>query len=171
VPTQTAAKSDKTAKKSKDSGALSVADGAPEVLNPKDFLPYLINQITVRMNVLFKADLKKHRMSHSHWTVLAILARRGPLSLTEISLSAVIDQPSLSRIIDQMVDRDLVKREPRENDARFLSISLTPHGLRRYVELSQVARQHGVELEADLQPKELQQLRGYLRRILHKLED
>lgn len=170
MPTQTVTKSRKSKKENLNKEGVSVADGAPEVLSPKDFLPYLINQITVRMNVLFKADLKKHRMSHSHWTVLAIIARRGSLSLTEISLSAVIDQPSLSRIIDQMVERDLVKREPRENDGRFLSISLTPHGLHRYVELSQVARQHGVSLEADLQPDELDHLRGYLRRILDKLE-
>jgi DNA-binding MarR family transcriptional regulator len=134
------------------------------------FVPYLVNQITNLMNVPFKRDLKKNRMSYAHWTVLATLAHQGPRSLNELCVETVIDQPSLSRIIDQMVERNLVVRRPREDDARFVSISMTPFGRQRYLQLSAVAISHGNALIEGITESEIEQLRRTLTKILRQLE-
>jgi len=134
------------------------------------FVPYLINQITNLMNLPFKRDLKANRMSHAHWTVLAILAQKGPQSLNEISWEAVIDQPSLSRIIDQMVERNLVVRRPREDDGRFVSISMTPFGRQRFFELSEVASAHGDTVVEGIPEAQLKQMSETLLKILRHLE-
>lgn len=144
--------------------------GRTPVIDRSTFVPYLINQIANLMNLPFKRDLKKNRMSHAHWTVLAILAQRDRQSLNEISRDAVIDQSSLSRIIDQMIERKLVVRSPREDDGRFVSISMTSLGWQRFLELSKVAFAHADDLTEGIGEKELQQFRSTLLKILRRLE-
>jgi DNA-binding MarR family transcriptional regulator len=147
-------------------------DAAPDapLIDRTTFVPYLINQITNLMNVPFKRDLKKNRMSYAHWTVLAFLAQNGPQSLNEIAWGTVIDQPSLSRIIDQMVERNLVVRRPREDDGRFVSISMTSFGRQRFLELSKVSFAHGDAVVEGIPPDELRQMSATLLKILRHLE-
>jgi DNA-binding MarR family transcriptional regulator len=139
-------------------------DAAPDapLIDRTTFVPYLINQITNLMNVPFKRDLKKNRMSYAHWTVLAFLAQNGPQSLNEIAWG--------SRIIDQMVERNLVVRRPREDDGRFVSISMTSFGRQRFLELSKVSFAHGDAVVEGIPPDELRQMSATLLKILRHLE-
>ncbi len=161
---------------STDKGGL--ASASPEVQTAvaalqkhRDFLPALLIRAVTLMNLRFKRDLKKNNMSHSHWTVMTYLARHGDSSLNEVARAAFIDQPSLSRIIEQMVQRDLVIRMPNPEDGRLLSLSLAPHGWERYKELALVAKQHADLLTAHMPEAEVVALRSSLQGICERMLD
>ncbi len=164
------------AKKPTTAGKRSQAkDAVAEPLDPKiekqvtstsDFLPYLLIQVVNMMNIRFKEDLRKKDMSLAHWRVLLIVRRSGSMSLTEISQQTLIDQPTLSRIVNQMVERDLVIRAQRESDGRFLSISLSEFGNRRFEELAPIAFRNEEELLQGFSGAEVKQLREYMRRMI-----
>lgn len=68
--------------------------------------------------------------------------RKGPktgLRLRELNEGVLLSQPSLSRMVDRLIERGLVAREAAPEDGRGVLISLTAAGLQLQ---KQVGREH-----------------------------
>lgn len=135
----------------------------------EQFVPSLLNQATNTMNQRFKVALKRFGLSVSQWRALAALTTGDDLSLTEISQLTSINQPTLSRVIDQLVQRGLIAAAPRPSDGRFVAISLTPAGQDVLTEVWPIAWQHSERALAGLSAEESDQLRNLLKRVLQTL--
>jgi MarR family transcriptional regulator for hemolysin len=98
----------------------------------ESFIPYLLNQVADRYNKQFKKALRTAGLTVPQWRVIAVLNAAGGLSFTEIQDLTVIDQPTLSRTVDQMVQNGIVLRANRPGDARFAVVSLTEKGRKAY---------------------------------------
>jgi DNA-binding MarR family transcriptional regulator len=131
-----------------------------------EFIPYLLNQATNTLNQRFKKALKTHRLSISQWRVLALLSTGPNLPLMEIAARTAIDQPTLSRIVDQLVEQGLVTRAPRPSDGRFLEISLRPAGEAILERVWPIAQQHTQRALTGFSAEEEGALRNFLKRIL-----
>jgi DNA-binding MarR family transcriptional regulator len=135
----------------------------------EQFIPYLLNQTATLFNQKFKRDLKSRDMSVLQWRVLAVLKSAPEASLTVISRQAAIDQPTLSRLVDQMVERQLLKRSQSTADARFLAITLTAEGDRLFDELWPLAWKHYQRGMHELSEEEAATLVGLLQKVLSSL--
>jgi DNA-binding MarR family transcriptional regulator len=60
----------------------------------------------------------------------ALAAASHPLSVGEIGEAIGVDQPRASRLVQQCVDHDLVRREADPDDARRTRVALTDAGSR-----------------------------------------
>jgi len=60
--------------------------------------------------------------------VLEILAETGPLSQGELGERLVCTKGNISRLIDRMVTKDMLRREPDPGDRRRVRIARTDHG-------------------------------------------
>ncbi|MBA8816969.1 DNA-binding MarR family transcriptional regulator [Microbacterium halimionae] len=60
--------------------------------------------------------------------LMAVAAASAPLSVSEIADVIAVDQPRASRLVQQSVDLDLVRREADPADARRTQIVLTEAG-------------------------------------------
>lgn len=60
--------------------------------------------------------------------VLEVLASHEPLTLVELGRLLVCETGSPSRLVDTLVKRDLVTREPGRDDKRVVLLRLTPAG-------------------------------------------
>ncbi len=107
-----------------------IAKGDPFFI--ESFIPYLLNHVADRYNKQFKQALKAAGLTVPQWRVIAVLNAAGGLSFTEIQNLTVIDQPTLSRTVDQMVKNGMVLRANRPGDARFAVVSLTEKGSKAY---------------------------------------
>ena len=96
------------------------------------FIPYLLNHVADRYNKQFKQALKTAGLTVPQWRVIAVLNAAGGLSFGEIQDLTVIDQPTLSRTVDQMVKHGIVLRASRPGDARFAVVSLTEKGRKAF---------------------------------------
>jgi len=60
--------------------------------------------------------------------VLDVLAAHGPITLAALGRMLVCEQGSPSRLVDSLVQRDLVSRTPHHQDKRAVLIRLTESG-------------------------------------------
>jgi DNA-binding MarR family transcriptional regulator len=148
---------------------------APAGLLPQEmyftdrFVPYLINHVASLFNLQFKKDLRMTGMSVMQWRVLAVLRGAPGLSLREISDKTAIDQPTLSRVIDQLDERKLIERAARLSDGRYLALSLTAAGDELFERLWQLAWKHYQRGTHDLTAAESEQLVVLLQKTLASL--
>jgi DNA-binding MarR family transcriptional regulator len=134
-----------------------------------EFVPYIMNNITNTMNQRFKKSLKKFKLNVSQWRVLAALSIKSDVSLTDLGQFTSIDQPSLSRIVDQLVERDLMTRIPRATDGRFSEIALSPKGKGLRDAAWPLAVAHSQQALAGLTTKEQETLRLLLKKLMASL--
>jgi DNA-binding MarR family transcriptional regulator len=135
------------------------------------FIPYLLNHVVDRYNKLFKQALKSVGLTIPQWRVVAVLNSFDGLSFTEIQELTVIDQPTLSRTVDQMAKRDIVVRASRPDDARFAVVSLTAKGREMYNAVWPVAWNAYALGVRGLSGEEQEQFAQILKRILTNLKE
>jgi len=89
---------------------------------------YRLDQI-LRDTILRKLDL-----TYIHFRVLQYLYEKDGRQIGEIAAAIAVRQPVLSRVIDQMEERALVRRSADPQDSRRMRVYLTDHGRSRYQE-------------------------------------
>ncbi|NLZ10004.1 MAG: MarR family transcriptional regulator, partial [Alcaligenaceae bacterium] len=85
--------------------------------------------------VIFRMDqelrdsvLRELDLTYAHFRVLQILFENDGQKIGDIARSIVMQQPALSRVIDQMETRKLVQRKQDKEDSRFMRVYLTKTG-------------------------------------------
>lgn len=80
---------------------------------------------------LFNQALKPLGLTEVQFNVLKILKAKAPVALpsSDISNLLISQTPDVTRILDRMVKKGLVKREIPEENRRLVLVSLTDDGL------------------------------------------
>ena len=108
----------------------------------------------------------------SEYDVLFNLSRcsTGWTRLNELNQHLLISQPSLSRMVDRLESKDLVRRRPAQNDQRGVEVSLTETGraVQRQIGAAHVRRIQEV-VSPVLTPEEMEQLKMLTDRINTRL--
>jgi DNA-binding MarR family transcriptional regulator len=113
-----------------------------------------------RLMKQFAAEDIWQDLSMREYDVLYTLSKfRGPVRIGELHRHVLLSQPALSRMVDRLVDRGLVKRRPDPADGRGTRLSLTDAGRDTQ---RQIGRRHARSVAravtAELRPDELRQL-------------
>ena len=106
-------------------------------------------------------------VSMREYDVLYTLSKcAGPARISELNRHVLLSQPALSRLVDRLADRGLVRREADPADGRGVRLALTEAG--RAVQ-RRVGRQHARSvaraMTAGLDPAELRQLEAVCRKL------
>ncbi|MFO8009447.1 MAG: MarR family transcriptional regulator [Dehalococcoidia bacterium] len=67
-------------------------------------------------------------LSRLHLEIMNVLQTEGTLHMVEIADLLMISKPQMSRLIDELIELGIVKREPELSDRRKSNITLTPTG-------------------------------------------
>jgi MarR family transcriptional regulator, organic hydroperoxide resistance regulator len=121
------------------------------------------------LNVLRTADalmqrlsavLKPFKLSHSQYNVLRILRGAGPdgLACREIAGRMVSRDPDITRLLDRLEARGLVRRARGEQDRRVVMARTTPEGLRILAQLDEPMEEVGRRQLTHLGERRLQML-------------
>lgn len=68
-------------------------------------------------------------LSAPRLSALSVVAFAGPLSLAELAAAEQVKPPTMSRIVDALVEGGLVTREAKPGDRRSVCIAATPEGI------------------------------------------
>lgn len=74
------------------------------------------------------SQLKPLSLTSAQAEIMLVLSQRAPLTLAEVGRLIVCESHSPSRIVETLVKRGLVSREPGQVDRRVVYLRLTPHG-------------------------------------------
>ncbi len=96
------------------------------------FAPYLMNRIMRRYNQTLQARMADYDLSAAKMRALASLAVRDGLTVNELAVYSIAEQPTMSRTLDQLERDGFIVRTVSETDSRVRHCSLTELGREMY---------------------------------------
>jgi len=120
-------------------------DGAPGTVGRR--ARELVGHLDRMMRVLVLAggvDEPPQRIARSEIAVLDTLGADGAMAMGELASRVRVPVSTATRIVDRMVERELVRRERPEDDRRTVLVALAPAG-RRFYDEALAARVAGTE--------------------------
>jgi DNA-binding MarR family transcriptional regulator len=92
------------------------------------FAPYLLNRIAVTWNGELAEELRRFDLTTPQMRTLAVLGINSGLTINELSTLTVTEQSTMSRTLDTLEARGLVRRRPRASDLRVREVEITAPG-------------------------------------------
>ena len=130
-----------------------------------DSVPYLLNRAGVALGEKFSERIAPYGVTLPMYRVLATLRQTGPKTLGDLSAAVSVELSTLSRLIGTMVKAGLVTRDRPPENARIVSIDITPPGEKLADDLMKIARHFELTMISDLTEGEVAQLKTMLRQI------
>ena len=98
-------------------------------------------------------------LTASQYSVLAALSIRGRLSMGELAAEERVRPPTVTRVVNALAERDLVRRTPAPHDGRQSLVELTNAGRGLLLANQRLRAEWLAERLADLDAAELDVLR------------
>lgn len=136
-----------------------------------DYLPYLVASAAFLILDDFHALLKRFRMPVAEWRTLAALADGRGLTIGQLARVTLSKQPTLSRQVDRLEARGLVRRTARPEDMRQSLVTITAAGRRRVAPVVATARRHEERVLAELPARDVAALKQLLKRSIAAFEE
>ncbi len=133
------------------------------------FVPYLMNRITATWNAGFSADLRKFELTTPQMRVLAVLSINSGLTINELSVLTVTEQSTMSRTLDNLELRGLVRRGLRPNDRRVRDVQVTPEGRALFAEFWPVMFNRYEQMFRDIGEEEFSRFVATLHKVLRNI--
>ncbi len=129
-------------------------------------LRYLVLAAQREGNRWLTQGLREHDLTPSQAEVLTVLADDEPLTLADLGRYLVCETGSPSRLVDTMVRKGLVTREPDPVDRRVVLLRLTPRGRELVDEVAANDERIDARLEEALGAEALTAASHALRRLI-----
>ncbi len=108
----------------------------------------------------------RHGLSVSEWRVMSVLADAGSLPFTELVVQSAADKAQVSRTLQLLAQRDLVRMETLGPHRRHgMRCHITPAGQALYERVMPEARRSQAEMILTLNPDERRVLYSILKRL------
>ena len=126
---------------------------------------FLANRLTRTLKRAFDRRLESHGLTAATWCAMMALAENGPLTQKQLSEILALENSTVTRTIDRLVEKDFVVRQPVPHDRRSSIISLTEKGDGIRQQINEVGHCFMGWVTRDLTDDELQMFKGLLVRI------
>ena len=142
-----------------------------ETLEPGNSIGYLVKRCGGLMTQLAERRFESTSVSFTQWLVLMRLSGRDePISATQLSKELCHDMGALTRVVDELEKRGLVRRERSRRDRRAVELEITAAGRREAESGKRVIVELLNELAGHYSPSELTALVGMLQRMMSVLQ-
>jgi DNA-binding MarR family transcriptional regulator len=101
-----------------------------------------------------------HGMTPERLSALAVIDKRGPISVTALADQEMVRPATMSRMVSALVDEGLVRRSEDKNDGRGVLVSATQKGRRAYQRAQQMRLEQFAEALSALEPDQLAAMRS-----------
>lgn len=127
---------------------------------------FLVNRVASAMKLSLEQKLSAHGVTSKQFALLTVLLKDEPHAPSDLSQRFDVELSAVSRLVDRLVDKQLVTRRVNAADRRAQHLVLSAKGRALARELGPLARQVLTQFHAGFSQKELATLHGYLRRLL-----
>ena len=130
---------------------------------------YLIARTAGRYELDMEHALRRIGMDLPSWRALMFLHESSPSSVSEIAERAVMRLSTMTRVVQRLEKRALVKLARREADARVTDVHITSQGEKIVEQVRAVASRIYHAAFSDLEDADIEMLNGLLRRVFANL--
>jgi len=131
---------------------------------------YLIARTEGRYAMDMENALRRIDMDLASWRGLMLVHETNPSSVSEIADRAVMRLSTMTRVVQRLERRGLVRLARRAADARVTEVYITRAGEKVVEEIRAIASRIYHLAFRDIQPAEIVKLNDLLRRVYHNLE-
>jgi DNA-binding MarR family transcriptional regulator len=100
------------------------------------YMPHHMSRLMNLMNMQLLEVLRPLDVTGQQFRVLQVIDARGVTNVGQIARDAVIEQPLVSRVLDQLEERKLARRSKSATNARIVKVSLTQRGREVYAAIT-----------------------------------
>lgn len=129
----------------------------------------LLLRVNYMFDLLNRYDLRKHDLTVPQFAILNHATPDG-VPLSEISAQMLCDNSNLTGIVDRLVSKGYIERQPNPQDRRVSLIRLTPAGSEK---LRSIRPRHHAQVSSRIRrigPEHVQQLRDLLKALYDGLQ-
>jgi DNA-binding MarR family transcriptional regulator len=142
-----------------------------ESLEAGNSVGYLIKRCGILMAQIAERRFESQMISFTQWVVLTHLTERPHMTPTELSEHLGHDMGALTRIVDDLQEKQLVRRERSEEDRRAVRITVTADGRRLAKAIKgAIVLTLANEICEPFTPTETAQLISLMQRVLVRME-
>ena len=131
-----------------------------------DHLAYMIASVNRQLEDELQERLRPAGIPIEQFRILETLDQAGTCSMGELAERALVEPPTLTKIIDRMVSDALVQRAPDAHDRRRVMIVIAPAGKALYRRLHRVSTSQEERLAKQLRADKADELRTLLRELI-----
>jgi len=133
------------------------------------FVPYLLNRIAATWNAELAGELRSFDLTTPQMRTLAVLGINSGLTINELSALTVTEQSTMSRTLDTLESRGLVKRRPRASDLRVREVEITAAGRETFDHFWPVMFARYEQMFRDIGEDEFSQFVSTLQKVLRNI--
>ncbi len=137
--------------------------------NLDDALGFIMHRASLRYRCEVGRRFKEYDVTTEQWAVLCRLREQDDLTQKELAERIVKDQPNLTRMLDKLQQKGLIRRMDNPNDRRAFFIQLTPEGEALMEKLTPLAKEVGTEALCGFTREESDVLKHLLNRVWQNL--
>jgi MarR family transcriptional regulator, organic hydroperoxide resistance regulator len=130
---------------------------------------YLIARTARRYEMDMEEALRRIDMDVPSWRAIMLVHEHSPSSVSEIADRAVTRLSTMTRVIQRLQKRGLVKVATRAADARVTDVFITPHGEEVVAQVRAVASRIYQSAFKNLSAPEIETLNSLLLRVFNSL--
>ena len=134
----------------------------------EDYLLYLLARVSHVLSGEFHQQLRRRGVAVPVWRVLASLTGSKGETVTGLAEVCLLQQPTMTKLLDRMVRDELVVRSQDARDRRVVRVALTPKGEALATELTRAAKQHEATVIARFPDMESAEMKAVLRSVLER---
>jgi len=126
---------------------------------------YLMKVIHESLSREVDARMEEHSLTDAQWRPLFLLSQEGVTTAAQIARNVRCDAGALTRMIDRLEEKGLVRRSRNSEDRRVQNLELTEDGRRAVAVVPHVLASVLNEHLAGLSHAEIDQLKTLLQRV------
>jgi len=130
-----------------------------------EHLAYLLAQANRQIHKQLDDEFSGEGVPVEQWRILSLLNEKNGRSMSDLTQAALLNHPTLTKMIDRMISNALVYRRVDPKDGRRVLIFISDRGRAVNERLNRLANQHQAELVegyGDRQTEALRRLLGDL---------
>lgn len=131
-----------------------------------DCLTFLLAKAYQKAHGKFKSVLQVYGLTTVQHLVLEALWIEDGLTASEISKRLILDNATLSGVLDRMVEAGWIVKRPDEDDRRYIRIYLDTKSIDMKSTLIEIRDQVNNELESNFTTEEMMLLKRLLKDIM-----
>jgi DNA-binding MarR family transcriptional regulator len=131
-----------------------------------DYLLYLLALASHQASGEFHAQLKALGVPVTTWRVLGALVDVDGVTVSALARDVLVNQPTLTKIVDRMARDGLVERCASTGDRRKVVVRITGRGRAMVTALGHRAKAHEAEVMAGYGADEAARLKAMLRTLI-----
>jgi len=138
-------------------------------LGPPEYFFYLLFQAARQRDLFFDRELAPVGLNLAQWRSLAIIRRLDSCTMTALARFSTVDRTTLTRAVDQLVERGLIGRSTSDRDRRQVNLLLTEAGKTVYSQAVAILKVRNAAVLSEVDPRRLRDATRVLQETLLKL--